>query len=659
MATDTLQTALSPTAASDPTATPAPMTSAPFVGMLSGDEASQPGPATAETTLGESLEATAEQAWHDLPLRAMERSNLRNFGQAVFDPDMPVQPGTGLEFDQGAPTSPEDANAVNKAAGATLTPFSHPVGANTLQSMIDDNLASQKRADVIQRSAAGIIATPARFAAGALVSLVDPLNDTAMMIPGAPEAWAARAIESAGSGILARIGVRAGVGVLQGAAGMAALQPLAAAQASQDHADYGWGDALRQIAFGAALGAGGGALHGLLGRPEATEAVMKGALSRVMEDHPQGVDIQGVLDHADATDAADRLTKWQSQQAAIDAARPGELSPDTTVLDRDQAIAAHEERLTSLREQSVQFFREAEAERTSRVGTDYQDQHFGRLDAINARLNEGIPLLERQQLEAEKAQIEAGGTEAAALEHQRSVTVEAGLRSASAQATANARGLEGFIERLRAGEADAIEQANANRASADRATRIKQLTLDSREDVLQSLMEKEVRRYAAKVGVGLKPGEAETAAREVRTAGPGEVQDTIAAHLNAIARNSDAFPVRDSLARLSDTTGALRREALGAATDMAARIQNPGDPELDRAHEALARTAAAAPKLEGDVSKDTTEAMQSAADRKAEYDDLVASGQAHELPSLEAAGKDYDEFAKGIETFAKTCGYGE
>ena len=172
-------------------------------------------------------------------------------------------------------------------------------------------------------------------------------------------------------------------------------------------------------------------------------------------------------------------------------------------------------------------------------------------------------------------------------------------------------------------------------------------------------MEKEVRRYAAKVGVGLKPGEAETAAREVRTAGPGEVQDTIATHLNAIARNSDAFPVRDSLDRAAVATRALRREAAGAAADMAARVQNPGDPELDRAHEALARTAAAAPKLEGDVAKDTTEAMQSAADRKAEYDSLVAAGQAHELPSLEAAGKDYDEFAKGIETFAKTCGYGE
>ena len=669
--------ALSPTAASDPTATPAPMTSAPFVGMLSGDEASQPGPATAETTLGESLESAFQSAPTPVWTAAAEASryfadtgsfDYTNMGGGVsYWPDSiprPQPPGQHI--------AAADADEQAKAAGATLKPFAPGtmIGPAELQGMISDSVTANKNADIINRSAAGIVASPARAVAGILGSMVDPANLMSLMVPGAPEAWVARGIEGLGEGALARAAVHGAVGAAQGAIIGASTVPLQAAVASQDQQDFSWGQALRDTLFQAAIGAGAGVFHGLLGRPETTEAVMKGALSRVMEDHPQGVDIQGILDHADATDAADRLDMFQRKQAAIDAER-ATLQPGQDV-NRAGDIAEAQGRIADAYDREKELRGEA-----ARVPTD---TNIGRVDAdpeTAARLAEidkemagTIPRARRASLEQEREMLTEGLHAGVAardvsispegqLEQARNAAQAEGLTAAADRARAAGQAAETDLARIRNEEA----AAQAARTSSDRATRIRQLQLDGTEAATQAAMEKEIRRYAYKTadaaGTPLAPGEAATIAREIRTAGPGEVRDIIANHLNALARRSDAFPVRDSLDRAAVATRALRREALGAATDMAARIQNPGDPELDRAHEALARTAAAAPKLEGDVAKETTEAMQSAADRKAEYDDLVASGQAHELPSLEAAGKDYDEFAKGIETFAKTCGYGE
>lgn len=298
-------------------------TSSPIVGGPLEDDTSAP----VRTTLGESLGATATQAWNALPTVGLSRQAqyqamrgsaptadyTAGIESAPYNPDTEDLPHTI----QNQPIDPETINAQVKRAGATLTPFTHPESQPVVDAMIAENRRSQKAASVIANSAAGIIATPARFAVGALVSLADPTNDMAMMIPGAPEAWAARAIEEAGGGVLARTGVRAGVGALQGAAGMAALQPLAAVQASQDHEDYSWGEALRNVAFGAAIGTAGGALHGILSRagPETTEVVAKAATAQVMADAPRGVDVEAILDHDTAPATADQSARDMASRA--------------------------------------------------------------------------------------------------------------------------------------------------------------------------------------------------------------------------------------------------------------------------------------------------------------------------------------------------------
>jgi len=682
-----------------PPGLPAPIVSAPPAEMQSDAEAHSFGSPTGETTLGESMEAAfsgaptpslsaaAEASRYFADTGSFDYTNMGG-GAGYWPPDIPgpyastptTQDVNGIpmmRITPGAAGPPgqhitaEEADAQAKEAGATLKPFAPGtmIGPNELQGMIRDSVAANKNADIVNRSASGIIATPARVAAGMLGSMVDPANQMTLMVPGAPEAWAARGIESLGGGLAARAAVHGAAGALQGAAMGAATVPLQAAVASEDQQDFSWSQAFQDTMMQAVIGAGAGALHGMISRgdPDIANATMKAALARTVEDHPEGVDIEGLIDHSDATQAAANLEQFQKLQGRVDADRADLAAPepDTAPVDRGQEIAAHTQRLQDLREQAQTFFREAEGVREERIGADTQDAQFGRIDAINTRLAEGIPLLERQQLETEKAQIEAGGTDQANLERERSIAQEAGLRSASANAAARARETEGMIERLHAQDAEAMAEAEANRTSADRATRIKQLRLDSREEVLQSLMEQQVRRYAAKMGVALEPGEAQTAAREIRTAGSGDQADVIAAHLNAIAKRSDAFPVRDALAAprqpvvQTPSMLKLRQEAAGAATDMAKRIQNPTNPELTQAQETQAQTAARTPKLEGDVSKITAETQQAAADRKAEYDALVKSGQAPELPSLEKAGNDYEEFAKGIEAYAKTCGFGE
>ena len=621
---------------------------------------------TTQPTLSEALDADVKAGISSLP-------TVESFNSAgKLYPDQPYQappsdwgqltdfPGGFVPSRPVQPMTAEDANKQAQAAGATLKPYAPgtTVDQPTFTAQLTDNLTEQKRQKVISDHATGILSGAVDFGMSALTSMLDPLNDMAMLVPGAPEAWTARAIEGMGGGLAARIAGRAGAGALQGAAGMAALQPLQAEQASQDQMDFSWGNALRQIAIGGAIGAVGGGIHGGLSvAPETAEAVAKGALARVMTDDPRGVDIQGLIDHADASQAANNLETWQRRQQAIDAARPPPATTDT--LGRSVEINNARERMENAYEQERQL--RGEIGQVPAVDPATQ----ARLDAVQQELSGVIPSARRAELEQEREMLTGGRPEDAALETARSQAQRSGLTAAAERARATAQTAEESIVTLRASEAREQAAADARRNSSDRSTRIQQARLDSQEEVLQAMMEKEVRAYAYNSGVTLEPGEAATAAREIRTAQPGEVRDTIAGHIAAIAKRSDAFPVRDALAapRLNTTPtpglATLRREAQGAATDMAARALNPTDPELDRTTRNGANLIATQPKLEGiDVAKDSTEAGQMVADVKAAYDAAVARGDIAEHPSLADAGK--DELARGDaeKAYLAACGFG-
>lgn len=645
----------------------APDISSPIVGgPLEDDTSSPPRP-----TIDEGLGAAASNAWLQNPLGAGPQASDRTLGEAtdLFNQGTNDQ-APGAPSNVPAPTvSADDANAAAKKAGAQLTPFTAPVYQASLDAMIANQTKRQQSADVISRTS-GVINTLGQFGVGALVSLADPLNDMAMMIPGAPEAWTARAIEGLGGGILARTAARAGSGALQGAAGMAALIPEQYANATQDHEDFSWGDALRNVAFGAALGTAGGALHGVLSRaaPETTEAVMKAALARVMTDDPRGVDIQGLLDHGDASQAADRLGAFQKKQLAIEAERAAlEQGPAPN---RAGDIAEAQRRMEDAYVQERQFRREAGAVTDAHPATTDPDPATQtRLDEIKAELGAAIPKARRASLIREQEMLTEGlhpglasdvtTSPESLLEIARSQAQREGLTTAADRARATGQAAEADVARIQKEEA----AAQTARASSDRTTRIRQFQLDGTEAATQGMMEKEVRRYAAKTadanGSSLEPAEVTRIAREIRTAGNGEVQDTIAYHLNTLARRSEAFPVRESLDRVATATASLRAEAQGAARDMASRAMNPTDPELAQTQRAAAQTIDTAPKLEGiEASKDTAEASAMLADKKAEYDGLVSSGALAEHPSLADEGKVHEDYGKAVDAYGKTCAFG-
>lgn len=578
-----------------------------------------------------------------------------------YDPTTEDQPHTPQDVLQQ-----DDGNAMIKASGAQgMTPLTGPISAAALKGAIDDHVQEQNRQSVIARNGNSILSgAVARFGVGALVSLADPLNDMAMMLPVAPEAWTAARLAQAG-GIFGRAGVRAGVGAAEGAVGMAALQPVQALQDQATQTDYDFGEGLRQIAIGAVMGGAGHAIAGgIMDRfqkagPDTATASLQTALADVMNQRK--VDTRGVLDFGDATEAADALEKWHAQQVRInndaDALR-SQQPPD--------AEAGHSADIEAARDKMEQSYEQArqlrgDIEKVPKVDEATQ----ARLDDIHQELGGVIPSARRADLEQERDMLHGGSTGPdASLEGARSAAQVQGLSDAADRAHASAQDAENTVISLRAKETTEQAAADTARASADRSTRIGQAKIDSRESTLQSLMERQVRQYAGKINVDLQPGEAASIAKDVRTAQPGEVHDIIADHLNRLAGRSDRTdvapmtaergnaPPANSVPTTQAASGPLRAEADGAARDMAARRMNPTDDEASNAERLNKSAIDTAPKYEGVPADDLAEVQNQVADMKAEHDAEIAAGRMQESEAVKNAGKDFDDEAKASGAYA-------
>lgn len=271
-----------------------------------------------QTTPGEGMESMLGSVFQGLPTVGLTRGFTRdttareavqNTGGPAVDPRTASSDVDAMAAERGAGpdtthVNPDDANKQAAAVGAKMTPFTAPVSKHALDSLIEDHLAEQKRQDVIDRSASTILNNPVtRFGVGALVSLADPLNIAAMMIPVAPEAFVAGKLAAA-SGLAGRTAIRAGVGAAQGAVGMAALEPLTAFNDYQEHTEWSVGGALRNIGFGALMGGAGHALLGgladRLGRvdPQTRDAALRASVAQQMEGRP--IDVEAILAKGEA-----------------------------------------------------------------------------------------------------------------------------------------------------------------------------------------------------------------------------------------------------------------------------------------------------------------------------------------------------------------------
>jgi hypothetical protein len=141
-----------------------------------------------------------------------------------------------------------------------------------LDILIDRHREQAARQQVMARANGGSFGT--QLAAGIAASLLDPLNIASVFVPVVGEARYAAMLGRAASP-LGRAGVRAGVGVVEGAVGAAIIEPLPLLAAGLDQTEYGLSDSLANIAMGGLLGGGlhsvGGAVSDALRRRVATE----------------------------------------------------------------------------------------------------------------------------------------------------------------------------------------------------------------------------------------------------------------------------------------------------------------------------------------------------------------------------------------------------
>lgn len=203
-----------------------------------------------------------------------------------FNVDPTADPG-------GALIDPKEWQTKYPDLGLTFTP---DMGQAQAQLLVDHRTDELRRQYVIDHSPNTLMAKTARGLTDFAVSALDPLNIAATLVPGVGETRAGLWAAKLGLGKTAARLIEGGTA---GAAGMAGLTPLDAAEAHayQDH--YGPMDAFANVAFGTVLGgglhAGFGKLSDFLSRaaPETREAAMRAAVGQAVEGRP--VDVEPVL----------------------------------------------------------------------------------------------------------------------------------------------------------------------------------------------------------------------------------------------------------------------------------------------------------------------------------------------------------------------------
>lgn len=155
--------------------------------------------------------------------------------------------------------SKEQAEQQVKSSGLELDIPDGGIRQGSLDLLLDRRRAERERSIILQSAPSG--AAPAVLLASFAAQAIDPINVASAFIPVVGEArytaMLARTTTLAG-----RLGVRAGVGAVEGAVGTALLEPAVYTLSQQLQDDYDLTDSLTNIAFGTVLG---GSLRGVGG----------------------------------------------------------------------------------------------------------------------------------------------------------------------------------------------------------------------------------------------------------------------------------------------------------------------------------------------------------------------------------------------------------
>lgn len=236
----------------------------------------------------------------------------------------------------------ESAAQIASQAGVHLKISDEGIGQDALDLLIERKTNEKVRADAISRSPTGmrsVAGGAASLAAGAL----DPLFLGASVIPFVGPTRYALALSQTTNAV-SRAGVRAAAGAVQGAAGMATIEPAIYGlhQSLQD--DYSALDSIMNIGFGGVLGGGlhvlGGAVKDMvLGyKPDEMSRLLKTYKEEqakapvIAEDTPITPEvIESVVARNEEKAVYDAVETHQPQAAGYWEGPQGEFTPTTEV----------------------------------------------------------------------------------------------------------------------------------------------------------------------------------------------------------------------------------------------------------------------------------------------------------------------------------------
>lgn len=187
--------------------------------------------------------------------------------QATFDESLAVSPTvwtkrylqqqgwTGDDTDSPL-VDVQSAQEYLKKGGFDPSTVTEPIHQKTLSRLTDRLYDKRAHEDAISRGPQGFLAGAARFGYGLAAQALDPINLASAFIPVFRAATIEALLGEAGGSALARAGVRAKIGAVEGAVGTAALEPGMHFLANQLHEDYTMADSFLNVAFGTVLGGG-------------------------------------------------------------------------------------------------------------------------------------------------------------------------------------------------------------------------------------------------------------------------------------------------------------------------------------------------------------------------------------------------------------------
>jgi hypothetical protein len=259
------------------------------------------------SSFGEAFGAGLERAVDTNPV-ALGARMLRTFNE-----DWDARFGNGELVDQK--TAEEEV----RARGLDLK---IPKGGITRYEL--DTLQYLKQREVRQNTVAarapGIMGAAAGFAGGVAGSFTDPVNVASNFIPVVGQYRYARWLAQASESSLARAGVRAGAGALEGAVGAALVEPLVYAGATSLQLDYSSVDSFLNVTIGGVMGGG---LHTIGG------AVYDARVSRAMRGLDQGIVGNAALVREAAANAPEHVRR-EALHVMVDALErdvPGDVAP--------------------------------------------------------------------------------------------------------------------------------------------------------------------------------------------------------------------------------------------------------------------------------------------------------------------------------------------